>query len=406
MTIPELGTRRAAVRPVGDPHLQPHPRPARRAQAALPLPLDPLPVRGAGGRDHPAPGAGRVRARWPGASPGRSSGCATWTSTRRPGWPRRSAGRPRWRRSACPRGTRRRPSGRWARCSSTTRTSPPPGPPAWPPSSADALIGLTVADLAVLAARFGGPAAGRGAAGRPGAVGPVRRGGRRWSTRRTVRQLYWCGLATLVGDPAEIPTFDRVFALVFGGLADLAESRGDPNAPPFRAGVGAGAPGRRRAGPGPARSSPLAGAQATRTVHGRTPTSRTSSRRSRRWPRRPNGSATATSPPSSPDELARLVAVMRQLRLATPLRRSRRYEAGSRGPARRPAHHDAAGPAQRRATRSGWPGTGCGCATGGWSCSATSRARWSRTRGRCCSSSTPRPRSAVPGPRCSRSPPG
>jgi uncharacterized protein with von Willebrand factor type A (vWA) domain len=33
----------------------------------------------------------------------------------------------------------------------------------------------------------------------------------------------------------------------------------------------------------------------------------------------------------SPDELARLVAVMRQLRLATPLRRSRRYEAGSRG---------------------------------------------------------------------------
>jgi len=33
----------------------------------------------------------------------------------------------------------------------------------------------------------------------------------------------------------------------------------------------------------------------------------------------------------SPDELAQLVVLMRQLRLATPLRRSRRYEAGSRG---------------------------------------------------------------------------
>jgi uncharacterized protein with von Willebrand factor type A (vWA) domain len=33
----------------------------------------------------------------------------------------------------------------------------------------------------------------------------------------------------------------------------------------------------------------------------------------------------------SPDELARLVVVMKQLRLATPLRRSRRYEPGSRG---------------------------------------------------------------------------
>ena len=41
-------------------HLEPHPRPARRPQAALPLPLDRLPRPGAGGVGHPAAGAGGV----------------------------------------------------------------------------------------------------------------------------------------------------------------------------------------------------------------------------------------------------------------------------------------------------------------------------------------------------------
>ena len=33
-----------------------------------------------------------------------------------------------------------------------------------------------------------------------------------------VSQLYWCGLATLTGDPGEIPRYDKVFALVFRGM--------------------------------------------------------------------------------------------------------------------------------------------------------------------------------------------
>ncbi len=60
VTIPELGTRRAALPAGGRAHLQPDPRPARRAQAALPLPLDRLSGHRAGGGDHPPPGARRV----------------------------------------------------------------------------------------------------------------------------------------------------------------------------------------------------------------------------------------------------------------------------------------------------------------------------------------------------------
>ena len=44
VTIPELGTVRRATPAGGVPDLEPHPRAARRAQAALPLPLDRLPV--------------------------------------------------------------------------------------------------------------------------------------------------------------------------------------------------------------------------------------------------------------------------------------------------------------------------------------------------------------------------
>src|SRR5258705_1642131 len=89
-----------------------------------------------------------------------------------------------------------------------------------------------VVDLALVASKF---AARLRAEGLP--VGPQRSA--RFASAvtlaepSTVRELYWCGMATLVADPAEFPTYDRVFALVFGGMADPAESRGDPNAPPL-----------------------------------------------------------------------------------------------------------------------------------------------------------------------------
>jgi uncharacterized protein with von Willebrand factor type A (vWA) domain len=147
----------------------------------------------------------------------------------------------------------------------------------------------------------------------------------------TTRELYWCALATLVADPAEIPAFDRVFTAVFGGLADAGEGRGDPNAPTVPGGQ-----------PPSALSSPH------RETSPRPPTS----------PRRSMAPADAAGPSTedtadatpyptlaataerlggrdfaslSADELARLVGLMRELTLATPLRRSRRYEPGSRG---------------------------------------------------------------------------
>ncbi len=89
-------------------------------------------------------------------------------------------------------------------------------------------------DLADLAARFG---ARLREVGVP--VGPERSA--RFAEAMTLvhpnstAELYWCALATLVADPAEIQLLDKVFALVFGGLTDPAE-RGNPNTPPFRAG--------------------------------------------------------------------------------------------------------------------------------------------------------------------------
>ena len=51
----------------GGAHLEPDPGPARRAQAALPVPLDRLPGHRPGGGHHPPPGAGRGR---PAGQPG------------------------------------------------------------------------------------------------------------------------------------------------------------------------------------------------------------------------------------------------------------------------------------------------------------------------------------------------
>src|SRR6185369_13875719 len=70
-------------------------------------------------------------------------------------------------------------------------------------------------DLAVLAARFAGELRAAGLA-----VGPERAA--RFAAAieladpQSVPDLYWCGLATLIADPAEVPIFDHVFGLIFG----------------------------------------------------------------------------------------------------------------------------------------------------------------------------------------------
>jgi uncharacterized protein len=184
-----------------------------------------------------------------------------------------------------------------------------------------------VADLASLAARFGARLRAEGLPVGPersarfaSAVGLARPG--------TVTELYWCGLATLVADPGEIAVFDRVFELVFGDLTDPTEFRGDPNAPPFRAGSEPAPPAGVTA-PRPGTQLSLAGEKTADAPDAAEEPDLDSPYPALAAATERLGSRDFAS--LSGDELARLVSAMRALRLATPPRRSRRYEAGSRG---------------------------------------------------------------------------
>jgi uncharacterized protein with von Willebrand factor type A (vWA) domain len=170
-------------------------------------------------------------------------------------------------------------------------------------------------DLATLAARFG---ARLRVEGMP--VGPER------SARfcaaialtdpSTVDELYWYGMATLVADPAEIPTYDRVFDIVFRAFPDPAGPRRDPNAPSRPRETAT----LQRSGetPSPAEQPPP-----DEPDHDEEPVAALAAAGERL-----GGRDFASL---SPDELALLITLMQQLRVATPLRRSRRYEPGSRG---------------------------------------------------------------------------
>jgi len=67
------------------------------------------------------------------------------------------------------------------------------------------------------------------------AVGPDRAGrfaaGLQLARPVTTDELYWLGRVTLTATPVEIATYDRVFADIFLGVSDIADSRGDPNQP-------------------------------------------------------------------------------------------------------------------------------------------------------------------------------
>jgi uncharacterized protein with von Willebrand factor type A (vWA) domain len=180
---------------------------------------------------------------------------------------------------------------------------------------------MTPGDLPALVARF---TAACHAAGLP--VGPER--AQRLARAvievcpATTQRLYWCALATLVSDPAQIPVLDAVFDRIFRG-SDPPVFRGDPNAPLLRddppvapvarGGEGAGGPARvgggTSSGPDVAPSEvPVpALASATERLGGR------------------------EFDALSPAELARLAEAMRALRVATPLRRSRRTRAAVHG---------------------------------------------------------------------------
>ena len=145
----------------------------------------------------------------------------------------------------------------------------------------------------------------------------------------TTARLRACAHATLVADPAELPLLDRVFDAVFGAVPgsvlDDAE-RGDPSSSADHETLAARTTGRRTdAGPAPG-GAPQTGDRGPRG-------------RASDAPR--TGVPVLGSPAErladrdfaalSPDELVLLEAVMRRLRLATPLRRSRRTRRAPHG---------------------------------------------------------------------------
>jgi len=137
----------------------------------------------------------------------------------------------------------------------------------------------------------------------------------------TTTDLYWCARVTLVREPGELAAFDRVFHQVFSAR-DPAPSEGPAAARP-------------RSAPAPLR--PVAGrarSVAAAEVAPAPPPSTAEGDEASPYPLlaaraerlRHRDFATLT-----PAELAELAVLMRRLTLATPLRRSRRVEAASRG---------------------------------------------------------------------------
>jgi hypothetical protein len=169
-------------------------------------------------------------------------------------------------------------------------------------------------DLATAAARFG---AALHTAGVP--VGPER--SERFARAvmvaapATTRQLYWCALATLIADPADVPTLERVFQATFEAAPVTSSLTGPPAR---RAGTHAGDR-HRQSGEAAAAEPPAATGDGG---HERSYPAQAAA--AERLAQRDFAELTAA-------ELAELATAMRRLRLAPPPRRSRRTAVGTRG---------------------------------------------------------------------------
>jgi uncharacterized protein len=135
----------------------------------------------------------------------------------------------------------------------------------------------------------------------------------------TTDDLYWLGRVSLVSSHDEVDVYDRVFAQVFRGVVDVADHRGDTNAPP----PAHTRPGTDRRPPGPSGSSaespsprPGGGASPDGEVGEAEAVLAAASSAERL---REQSFASCT-----PEELTELRALVAELRLVTPLRRGRR----------------------------------------------------------------------------------
>ena len=84
----------------------------------------------------------------------------------------------------------------------------------------------------------------------------------------TTDELYWAGRVTLLSGHDQIEVYDRVFAQVFRGVVDVADARGDPNAPELPPPASRPAP-ERRPGAGGRRAAAAPSDRARRSRAGR-----------------------------------------------------------------------------------------------------------------------------------------
>jgi uncharacterized protein with von Willebrand factor type A (vWA) domain len=175
-------------------------------------------------------------------------------------------------------------------------------------------------DLALLAVAFGD------ALHRAGVPVTPERAGRLAQAVALVRpatttELYWVARVTCLTGHTQLDAFDRVFAQVFGGLADPADWRGDGSAPP-PASVRSGpppatdrSPGASAGGTDPGASTPTAG-EAVEGADGQEVAVGMASATERL--------ATTDFAALGPDELFALRRLMADLRVDPPQRSSRR----------------------------------------------------------------------------------
>ena len=137
--------------------------------------------------------------------------------------------------------------------------------------------------------------------------------------------LYWLSRVTLVSSQAQLPAFDAVFGALFDGLADPADSRGDPAAPPSVSDRPPRTP--TATGPGRAGSAATGGAATAGVAAAGSTTRDVAVAAASRLERL----ATTSFASLTPAELAQLREVLRALVLHPPVRRARRRRPASHG---------------------------------------------------------------------------
>ncbi|MEZ5077661.1 MAG: VWA domain-containing protein [Solirubrobacterales bacterium] len=142
-------------------------------------------------------------------------------------------------------------------------------------------------------------------------------------------EIYWSARLVFVSARDQIAAFDRVFAAVFDGIADVVERRGEANAPPTPAGVEAGRrparnPGRTIAAPASAPAP--SGAASSDAGAGEKPREALLAAASSAERLRHRDFAELDE-----EELAALAEIMRRLALTPPQRRSRRARRAAHG---------------------------------------------------------------------------